>query len=419
MKPVLPIAVGCVLALFSVGCGKKGPPLPPLIKLPTAPANLTADRRGDEVSVQFTVPATNTDNSKPANVERVDVYAYTGSPGVRDEDLLKLGTKIGSVAVKAPRDPNNTAEDGESADDVDAPEGRGLDQGSIAHVGDKLTAASQIPADIQARVPRRDRGQNANAPLIGPSTTVATRIYVGVGVSTRGRHGPLSKRVAVPLVEAPPAPAAPAVTYDESTITVAWPEDDAPQAGAPLPSHPLGTSAPTFAYNVYEVPGAPATASSDAAGAAAPGETRLTKSPTTDRTFADKRMDWGKERCYAVRAIESLGDLKVESQESAATCKTLENTFPPAPPKNLQAVASDGSISLIWDANNEGDLAGYLVLRGTSAGELAPIITAPIADTNFKDTVPSGVRYTYAVVAVDKYGNKSDRSNTVDETARD
>ncbi len=117
-------------------------------------------------------------------------------------------------------------------------------------------------------------------------------------------------------------------------------------------------------------------------------------------------MNWGKERCYAVRAIESLGDLKIESQESAPFCVTLEDTFPPAPPKNLQAVASDGAISLIWDANNESDLAGYLVLRGTSTGELAPITPAAIADTNFKDTVPSGVRYTYAVVAVDKCGQQ-------------
>jgi predicted small lipoprotein YifL len=417
---VKPVLFACVLAVFAAGCGKKGPPLPPLVKLPAAPANLSAERRGDDVRVQFTVPATNTDNSKPANVERVDVYAYTGSPNVRDEDLLKHGTKIGSVPVKAPRDPNNTAEEDESADDVDAPEGKGLDQGAIAHVDDKLTAASRIPADAQARDARRPRGGNRDAPLVGPSTAVATRIYAGVGISTKGRHGPLSKRVAVPLVKAPPAPPRPTVTYNESAITVAWPEDNAPQAGEPLPSHPLGVSAPTFAYNVYEVPSAPTSPPTDAAAAAAaPGETRLTKSPITDHTFSDPRMDWGKERCYVVRAIESLGELNIESPDSAPGCATLEDTYPPAPPKNLQAVASEGAISLIWDASSESDLAGYLVLRGTSTGSLAPITSAPIADTNFKDTVPSGVRYTYAVIAVDKYGNKSGRSNTVDETARD
>ncbi len=407
-----------MFALCSAGCGKKGPPLPPLVKLPAAPANVTAERRGDNVTIQFTVPANNTDNTKPANVERVDVYAYTGSPNVRDDDLLKHGTRVGSVPVKAPRDPDNTADEDEPADDVDAPEGNGLDQGAIAHVDDRLTAASRIPAETGA--PRRRGDQNAAAPLVGPSTVVATRIYASVGVSTRGRHGPLSKRVAVPLVPAPPAPPAPIVTYDEAAITVTWAGDDAPKAGALLPSYPLGASPPTFAYNVYDIPRQGATTSSRAAApASTSGETRLTKSPTTDRTYTDTRMDWGKERCYAVRAIESLGDLNIESEDSAPKCVTPVDTFPPASPKNLQAVASEGAISLIWDANAESDLAGYIVLRGMAAGELVAVTRSPIADTNFKDTVPSGVQYTYAVIAVDKYGNKSGRSNTVDETARD
>jgi hypothetical protein len=402
--------------LLSTGCGKKGAPLPPLVKLPVAPANLTAERRGDDVLVRFAVPATNTDNSKPANVERVDVYAITGSPTIADDELLKHGTKIGSVAVKAPRDPNETADEDESADDVEAPEGKGLDQGAVATVDDRLTAAARIPADVQTRASRRRQDKNAIGPLMGPSTAVATRIYAGVGVSTRGRHGPLSKRVAVPLVDAPPAPPRPMATYDESTITVTWTGGDTPATDSPLPSYPLGVRPPTFAYNVYEVP---SSAEGRGAATAGSGETRLTSSPITDRTYADSRIDWGKERCYAVRAIESLGDLKIESRDSDSACVTPEDTFPPAPPKGLRAVPSEGAISLIWDGNNEADLAGYLVLRGSSSGALAPVTPEPISDTTFKDTVPSGIRYTYAIVAVDKRGNKSGQSTSVDETARD
>jgi hypothetical protein len=59
------------------------------------------------------------------------------------------------------------------------------------------------------------------------------------------------------------------------------------------------------------------------------------------------------------------------------------------------------------------------VLRGTSNDALQPITNAPITEVNFKDTVPSGIRYFYAVVAVDKAGNKSAPSASVDETARD
>ena len=66
-----------IVVLLCVACGKKGPPLPPLVKLPAAPADLTAERRGNVVDLQFTVPATNTDGTRPANISRADAYAVT------------------------------------------------------------------------------------------------------------------------------------------------------------------------------------------------------------------------------------------------------------------------------------------------------------------------------------------------------
>ena len=91
-----------------MACGKKGPPLPPLVKLPVAPDNFTAVRRGDTVALDFTVPSTNTDKTRPANVQRVEVYAFTGPTPPTDAELLKRAAKVASVVVKAPRDPNQT-----------------------------------------------------------------------------------------------------------------------------------------------------------------------------------------------------------------------------------------------------------------------------------------------------------------------
>src|SRR5712691_368959 len=125
-----------------IGCGKKGPPLPPLVKLPVPPADLVAERRGDTVDLQFTVPSTNTDGTRPANMSSAEVYAITApktGPPLTDEQLLKLGTRVGSVTVKAPKDPNQTAEADDPADEVDAPEGPGLAQGALARVAESLT----------------------------------------------------------------------------------------------------------------------------------------------------------------------------------------------------------------------------------------------------------------------------------------
>ena len=69
------------------------------------------------------------------------------------------------------------------------------------------------------------------------------------------------------------------------------------------------------------------------------------------------------------------------------------DTFPPAAPASLTAIGGAGAISLIWEANRETDLGGYLVMRATlPGGDFVPVTPAPIAQTTFNDTtVAQGV----------------------------
>ncbi len=138
-------------------------------------------------------------------------------------------------------------------------------------------------------------------------------------------------------------------------------------------------------------------------------------------TYSDPRVEYGVTRCYVVRTSEAVGTLAVESAASAPACVSPKDLFAPAAPKSLGAVSSEGTISLIWEAGTEADLAGYIVLRGENGGPLRPITPAPIKETTFRDTrVRRGTRYTYAVVALDAANppNRSGESNHVEETAR-
>jgi hypothetical protein len=120
-----------------------------------------------------------------------------------------------------------------------------------------------------------------------------------------------------------------------------------------------------------------------------------------------------------VRALVTVDDVSVEGNESPVTCVMLTDTFPPAAPVGLQAVPSDAAINLIWDPNSEKDLRGYVVLRGRASAEsLEPVTPEPIQETSFQDKVQPGVRYAYAVRAVDTAGNLSPVSARVEETAR-
>ena len=188
----------------------------------------------------------------------------------------------------------------------------------------------------------------------------------------------------------------------------------APATDHVLPSTPIGPTAPEISYNVYDVVQTERGASSDTLGSSV----KLTKTPVTAPTFDDPRITWGETRCYTVRAVETVSGLAIESDAAPLECKTLTDTFAPAAPKNLQAVATDGAISLIWDANSESDLAGYLVLRSTSGGPLVSLTETPIPDPRYHDGVKPGIACAYVVKAVDKKGNISPESNRVEETAR-
>lgn len=359
------LILACVAACAVVAaCGKKAPPLPPLVKLPTAPTEFTAARRGATVDLQFGIPTSNTDGVTPSDVARVDVYGMTGPSTLTPDEIIRHGARVGTVAVNPAADRDATEEEAARVA-KSAPPG-GKDQGTVVRFSDPLLLPAAVDeADV--------------------------RSYLAVGFNKRGRRGAVSPKLMVPLVASPPAPDRPDVVWDEKDVIVTWPlngQDD----GVP------------FTYHVY-----------------APGETpvRLTREPLETGRFVDSRIEWGTERCYVVRAVATAQGLPLESEESPKTCVTLEDSFAPARPGNLNVIAGAGAMNLIWDPNAEPDVAGYIVFRALGdEAPLAPITPVPVDMATYQDVVAPGTRVTYAVQAVDRAGNVSPLSEPVVEVAR-
>jgi hypothetical protein len=179
---------------------------------------------------------------------------------------------------------------------------------------------------------------------------------------------------------------------------------------------------PLYAFMVYEMPPPDFTPPRQEPGAVPQYPALLTPAPVLEGTWSDPRFVVGADRCYVARLVMTVGQITSESAPSPTVCVKTVDTFPPAAPKNVQAVASEGTISLIWDANTEADLLGYIVLRGAAGSDkLTAITPTPIKETTFRDTkVRGGARYVYVVVAVDTATpqNVSAQSNRVEETAR-
>ena len=378
-------------ALVVTGCGKEGPPLPPLHLSPSPVTEVVARRQGNEARFTFALPTRNQNGPGPISLERVEIFAATVAAGAvapTNRELLMPVHRAGSIDVEPP-----PPEGGAEPEKKDPRPGPGdtvtfVEELNEARLKPTFTTPVPLPAVVDPAKPAAPAAAATDLP-----SAVAKRIYIIRSVARGGRSGQPSARIEIPLVDPPPPPSSVAAKFTESAVTLAW----TPPAGEP--TTPL-------ASNVY-VPdgGAP-----------------LNAAPLTTPAFERQGIEFGKEECFVVRTVVKIGSVEVESAPSERACVTPSDVFPPAAPKGLSAIAGSGVISLIWDASTEPDLAGYLVLRGEVPGDtLQPLTPSPIRDTTFRDTTAKpGVRYVYAIVAVDGATppNTSAQSVRVEETAR-
>jgi hypothetical protein len=407
-----------LLALTAVAaCGKKGPPLAPLNMGPDAPQSVTARRLGDTVYLTMTVPAKAAAGSGPFSVDHLEVYAVTLAPGSTpppNRDLLKPQYVIAKIPVRPPVDPEAPPPEGEQ-DRRPAP-------GDVITFVERVTPATLAPQQVGKPLPppkpvTTKPDATPAPPVPGPPDAAAapagpavlTRMYVVRGVASNGHRGSTSARLNVPLLTPPGAPRGGAAAFDEASVILSW----EPPASA-------SDEAPGVAYNVYSQ--AVPAAGSGAAGVPVSAPVPLNPAPLQTLTHANPGAAAGKEQCFVVRSVATVGAAAIESDPSDPICVTPRDTFAPVAPKGLAAVSGSGVVNLIWDPNTDADLAGYLVLRGEAPGDtLQPLAPEPIKETRYADrSVKPGTSYVYAIVAVDRATppNRSALSNKVTETAR-
>jgi hypothetical protein len=362
------LAVGA--AIVAGACGKMGAPLPPLRPLPAAVTDLAAHRVENRIELTFTVPAANADTTTPAAIERVEVWALTSAPGTPAPTALQIVADPKNVKDRIPV----------NAEPPDA------------KAGSEPAAAAQAAADKRPRPGDRV----SLVETIDPAALGGAEAwhFIAVGVSSvRGRYGPLSPVVSVPVSALPDPPSALTMTNDETTLTLKW------------------QGAESQRYRVYAVdtPNDPSTAK------------LLTPAPIAAAEFSAP-VAFGRPLCFTVRAVLVNGGASTDSAPAPVSCFTPKDTYPPPRPEGLQAL-QDGtavSVTLIWTAVTANDLAGYMVYRGENTAEnLRSLTREAIQTTTFKDsTVQQGVTYVYAVVALDTAGNPSERSQPQSVTVR-
>ena len=452
------------LAALLAACGARGAPLPPLIILPGTIFGPEATRLGDRVYLEFVAPESDSDGTTPGDIEWIEVYALTTQPTDGrpreefSEDWLDAATLIAVLPVRVPDDaaalalPDASSEPeprpglADMLEDVQNREAATgpvaffeVVQGEAVTVVERLTPETFVPVTVGDPEEDEDDEEDEETDRILPMPLVSPpapeppiRSYVAFGVSSRNRMGAPSALVDVPLVTPPPPPGPATVSYTAESIEVVWEEPptlrlavQAEEVEPPtLSSVPVVEGQEPSAYIVYDV--------------AASGDPDVERpqrlvEPVSEASYTDSEPTFPQVRCYAVRVLDYVASRRLQNElpanglqllgdASPATCVVLTDTFRPAAPAGVIAVADTNGISLVWDENSEDDLAGYVVLRGTPPdATLQPLTAEPLAETAYQDTsVTAGRRYVYRVLALDTAvpPNASPLSEPVTETAR-
>ncbi len=423
----------CV-AVLAIGCGKKGPPLAPFVRIPAPIDQITALRLGSDVYVTLTLPSKDIDAAIPAHISRVEIYGYTGRTPPTRARWAELGELIARIPVAPPP----------LLDGTQLPTNGAPLQGTPITVLDTLTADELVQGREDPIDPRRQLAPLLPVGSVIPPPRPLQRFYIAIPFNDRGRNGPPGAEAGFVLAPLPDPPRAVLASYTPSGTAVTWepsggligfivndslPPEPPPfdvvelvPSAVPALPEPVLPPGPTL-YNVYRdlaedpltLPVAPTTGT-----VVLPAP--LNPAPLAVLTLADQ-IEFERERCYTVRPLRGTAPNVVMGEASPRECVRPVDIFQPAQPAQPAAVAAEGAISLIWDPNAEIDLGGYMILRREVGNDTLLLLTAtPILEARFRDaTATPGTRYRYSVVAVDNrmpVPNMSAESLPVEETAR-
>ena len=350
------------------GCASIGPPLPPSLELPKPPSDLRAARKGDKVTLTWTVPARTTDRQS---------VRYLGKTRIcrgLEAALSQCGAPVGEVAP-----PVEFA----SKSKKDAS-------------GTKLAASYVGSLSAGLKVDPKQRS---------PFATVTYAVEV---LNPDGRSAGLSNQVHVSLGETLAPPTDFAVHLTGQGVVLTW-------RGEPLA---LTSLQPVrYSYRVFRRQ--EGSQQQTLVGEVGAGDGR-------DLALDDQSFEWEKTYYYHADTLTVIAqpgktEVRIDGDETPEVKVFAHDVFPPAVPSGLQAVFSgpgqQAFIDLIWAPVTDADLDGYNVYRHEEGGAPVKVNLEPVKTLAYRDAqVVSGKKYFYSVSAVDQRGNESARSEEASES---
>ncbi|MGO9169470.1 MAG: fibronectin type III domain-containing protein, partial [Candidatus Sulfotelmatobacter sp.] len=363
------LLVGGVLVGLS-GCASIGPPEAPSLELPKPPTDLHAARKGDRVTLTWSIPARTTARQSVRYLGKTDICRSFGG------DLKQCETRVGEAAPPA---------DFEKAR-----------RSAVKKLTGTFTDA--LPAAMEREQP----------------TGFAT--YAVEVLNAAGRGAGISNQVRVPLAPTLPPFEHFAAQPVGQGVMISW----------QCPSMAEGRSGFRYLFRIYRRPESSAGETKIADVEATECAVRSASGFSCDRmgncevgtntitSFLDQTFEWENTYFYrgaVVSVLELAGKptVEVEGDDTPAVKVFAHDIFPPAVPSGLQAVFSgpgqQSFIDLIWAPVMDADLEGYNIYRHEEGAAAVKLNTELVKTPAFRDAqVMAGKTYFYSVSAVDQRG---------------
>jgi hypothetical protein len=352
------------------GCASIGPPEAPSLELPKPPSDLRAARKGDKVTLTWTIPARTTDRQSVRYLGKTDICRSVA--GV----VKQCGTPVG-VAAPPP--------DFEKA---------------------RKASAKKLAASFTDALPAAIEQEHA--------TEFAS--YAVEVLNTASRGAGISNQVRVALVPTLPPFGLFAAQPIDQGVGISW----------QCPGTARRRSGVKYLFRIYRrlesgsswIKIADVDATECAAGASGQGKIIT--------SFLDQSFEWENTYFYrgaVVSVVEMAGKpaVEVEGDDTAEAKVFAHDVFPPAVPAGVQAVFSgpgqQAFIDLVWTPVSDADLDGYNIYRHEAGGAAVKLNSEVVKTPAFRDAqVVAGKTYFYSVSAVDQRGNESGRSEEASES---
>lgn len=362
MKNFFSVFFATILVFFCLSCGKKGALLPPLVRFPQAAEDVQVTQKADRLILTWRNPAAYDDGSALSAIEMIEIWIFES----------KTGEEPGAAEIQTEE----------------------FQQNARLH----LTIEKDRISEYLAEDGTEEGSMQYSYGLSGEDFQ-STRYTFGLRVKDKKRYSPFSVLVSLMPVILPLPPTEVTAAVFPDRIEISW--------HPPLQNRDRSSPPNVKGYNIYHLE---------------EGEPRrLNPGLVKGEKYEDKDFVFDRTYRYIVRASATETSPYLESEDSAQIEILTEDTFAPEPPKGLVSVAGQDVLAISWDANAENDLDGYRVWRREEAGKDFRLLTPePIKENAYNDkAVEKGKTYVYAVTALDRAGNESQRSETISDIIRE